>query len=141
MDGLPNVGNEVMGALVRSGEPAVDPLIEALRGSSAHGRQRIVETLARIGDARAAGAVIPLLKDRDQYLRLTVIFALSEFRDPQAVEPLIAALQHDDIKERSYAAGMLGDNRRHPRGTTPCSSCCTNRNRKCAWRRSSHWEN
>jgi HEAT repeat protein len=93
-------------ALAEIGEPAVEPLIEALRHGGA--RRRAARALAKIGKP----AVEPLAKalsDKDRFARRKAAQALGEIGDRRAVEPLIRALNDSDEIARRWAARALGE--------------------------------
>jgi HEAT repeat protein len=111
---LPWLGREVdafvQSQLEKIGEPAVIPLIDALRSGDAEVRGNAAKALARIKDSRAVLPIINLLgEDSSPSARAAAAMALGEFGDSRAVGPLIAALKdtggvgHVD----SYAAKSL----------------------------------
>jgi HEAT repeat protein len=103
-------------ALVKTGVPAVEPLIEAMRplvaapNSPANiNNLKMVEAgLVRIGTP-AVEPLIAALKDPDSNVRVMAADALGKIKDPRAVEPLIAALKDSDSNVRQMAARTLGE--------------------------------
>ena len=92
---------------VKLGEPAVEPLINALKDKEA------AEALVKIGDERAVEPLINALKDEDSGVRWEAAEALVKIGEP-AVEPLIHALKDEDSDVRAAAAkalGKIGDER------------------------------
>ncbi|MGB2842281.1 MAG: HEAT repeat domain-containing protein [Halobacteriota archaeon] len=81
--------------LTRLGEPAVEPLIQALEDESWEVRKRAAEVLGKIGDARAVEPLIQALKDEYWNVNKKAEEALGEIGEP-AVEPLIQALKDEE---------------------------------------------
>lgn len=102
-----------MAALCRIGAPAVEGLIEAVRGGQGLAGYTATETLGHIGDARAVEPLLHLLHDEPQYLE-AVAAALGRIGDPRAVVPLVDALRSrpwlrdDDRLAVVTALGGLG---------------------------------
>jgi len=96
----------VGGTLGSIGEPAVDPLVEALADEKS--RPQAVSTLKRIGEP-AVGALVQTLQDEstEPTVRAGTALALGEIGDHRARGPLLHALKdkHSDI--RKQAAGAL----------------------------------
>ena len=82
--------------LVHIGEPAVEPLIEALSSDDAGVRYVAAWTLGKIGDRRAVEPLIAAMKDRDKGVKKGAAVALGDIGDGRAVEPLIQALKDED---------------------------------------------
>jgi hypothetical protein len=89
-------------------EPAVEPLIQALRDENKDVRWRAAWTLKGIGDARAVGPLIQALNDEYKNVRMEAVAALGEIGDARAVEPLIQALKDEDSGVQWGAAEALG---------------------------------
>ena len=103
-----------MGALVRQGRLAVEPLIEALRDPQARASVYAAEALGQIGDARAVESLIIALRDSRYGVRASAARALGQLRDTRAVEPLIAAVGDPDRNVTTQAIEALvhiGDRR------------------------------
>ncbi len=82
----------VTGVLVNFGEPAVEPLIEALVDEDEDVRSYAAEALKAIGGPRAMEVLAKLLEDPEQYRIETLIEALvndDEFISDEALVPLI----------------------------------------------------
>jgi HEAT repeat protein len=120
-------------ALASIGAPAVMPLITALRECwSSNGRVAAAQVLGKIGDGRVTESLILALRDTDATVREEAAKVLEKlgWRTEQdetaawywsaknewdkciglghlAVEPLIAALSHRDLKVRVVAAQTL----------------------------------
>lgn len=75
---------------------------DALRGCAAYALGA-----AAIPDPRAVEALIPLLDDKA--VGASAAFALGRLRDSRALEPLIAALGHEDVVVRRFSAHGLAD--------------------------------
>ena len=123
------------------GEPAVEPLIQALNDKNPSLRAMAAAVLGVIGDARAVEPLIQALKDEDEYVlwnanmalrsigepameplikdedcrvRQAVALALGVTGDARAVEPLTQALKDEDFRVRVAVASaleMIGDTR------------------------------
>jgi hypothetical protein len=98
--------------LGKIGEPAVEPLIQALKNEHWSVREGAAEALGEIGSTRAVEPLIQALKDEDSYedsyVRRKAARALGEIRSTRAVEPLIQALKDEDWCVRQEAAEALG---------------------------------
>jgi len=97
---------EVAEALSEIGEPAVEPLIQALNDRNFIVRSAAAWVFCVIKDPRAVEPLIQALKDEDGGVKRGAAVALGEINDPRAVEPLIQALK-DDSSVRSSAADAL----------------------------------
>jgi HEAT repeat protein len=102
-------------ALVKLGEPAVEPLITCLKDQDWKVRYGAIKALGKLGDARAVDPLITCLKSSDNWLVGECLTeALSELHDARAVEPLIVCLKATNAIMRSASAkalGKLGDAR------------------------------
>ncbi|MER3501614.1 MAG: PBS lyase [Candidatus Fervidibacterota bacterium] len=94
-------------ALVKIGEPAVEPLIEALRDRDWEVRWAAAYALGKIGKP-AVEPLIEALRDRDGKVRRAAADALGAIGDARAVEPLIEALRDRDWEVREAAVNALG---------------------------------
>ena len=106
--GLTRTNEEAAKALVKIGEPAVEPLISSLKGTNWRIRVRAALALGEIKDSRAAEPLLAILKDEDHIIRASAVMALAKIIDPSAMEPLIAALKDEDAFVRIAAARALG---------------------------------
>lgn len=98
-------------ALVEIGEPAVEPLIQALNNESWVVREAATEALGKIGDERAVEPLIKVLDDEDEttFVREAAAEALGEIGDERAIEPLAHALTDIDVlKNAAVALDKLG---------------------------------
>jgi HEAT repeat protein len=87
----------------------IDELIATLKDGKQVVRLEAAETLGEMGDARAVHALINALPYTDEKMRLVATKALGKLNS-QAVEPLIAALQHSHAYARQGAVEALGKN-------------------------------
>ncbi|MFX0163468.1 MAG: HEAT repeat domain-containing protein, partial [Candidatus Hodarchaeota archaeon] len=69
------------------GEPAVEPLIQALKEKDRYVRKEAAFALGEIADARAVEPLIQSLKDEDLGVQKEATDALEKIREP-AVDPL-----------------------------------------------------
>ncbi len=110
-------------AMIHIGEPAVEPLIEALKDprfmpSANQGdtyRHVLIGGLQGIGDKRAADPLLKLISDKD--FGKDAVLALGAIGDTKAVPFLLDELERQKLKERNHIAsiastlGKLGDKR------------------------------
>jgi HEAT repeat protein len=100
-------GRAAANALVTIGAPAVEPLLSLLSDEHTFVRQTAVETLGKLGDARAVEPLIALLNDWD--LCLTAAEALGRLGDARALVPLIDALKDKSMAlNAAEALDLLG---------------------------------
>lgn len=102
------VGWSAVGALGHLGEPAVEPLIEALKDKDrdATARRLAGAALGKVG-APATEALIEALTDTDEIVRRWAADALIHIEDARAVEPLIQALKDESVGVRIPSAEAL----------------------------------
>jgi len=119
-------------SLGRIGEPAVEPLIQALKDEPWYDASRTIalgligkpavqpliqvlndeDVRLRRGAAEAAEAVGPLIRaltDKDEVVRMSAASALGSIGDARALEPLIHALNDEEGSVRWQAAEALGN--------------------------------
>ena len=79
-----------MQRLVKIGDAAIEPLIDALLNQNEPGifRIRVADTLAMIGNPKVIGLLIQTLSDPDAGARWRAVRALAEIGDESAIEPL-----------------------------------------------------
>ncbi|TKB80831.1 MAG: HEAT repeat domain-containing protein [Nitrospira sp.] len=90
-----SLAEEAKDSLVPIGEPAVEPLLAKLEGSSGRLRRDILWVLGMIRDRRAVESLIVALKDDDPEIRAVAIQGLGFVRDERGVAPLIEAMRED----------------------------------------------
>ena len=95
-------------ALKEIGEPAVLPLIEALKDKNEYVRGKVAKALGGIGDKRALEPLIECLKDKNSYVRGRSAKALGGIGDKRAIEPLIECLKDKSLYVQEKAARALG---------------------------------
>ncbi|MDK1032527.1 MAG: HEAT repeat domain-containing protein, partial [Planctomycetia bacterium] len=89
-----------------------------------YSRREVAMALAKIGDKRAVGPLLEMLKQEHDYYyiqqhrfedpRCSAAMALGEMKDARAVAPLIAALKDKNEhlrREAARALGKIGDKR------------------------------
>lgn len=109
----PNEGVRIAArdALVEFGAPAVQPLIEVLRGSrewEVYLCELAAQALMLIGSP-AVEPLMAVLEDKDVLVRWTAAEALGKIGDKRAVSSLVAALRDRDVREAaSEALRLLG---------------------------------
>jgi len=92
--------------------------LAALNDSAPLVRATAARSILSLPAAEAAARLVPLLRDRDEFVRREAAYALGETRSLIAVEPLVVALARDrEAGGRGAAAvalGMIGDERAVP---------------------------
>jgi HEAT repeat protein len=108
---------EATEALAQMGEPAVGPLIAALRHENDRTRTQAARALGSIGDARAVEPLMTVLReDKTPIVRANAAYALGDLGDARAVEPLLGALEDESVRAPAATAlGQIGD----PRAVEP----------------------
>jgi HEAT repeat protein len=94
--------------LAEMGEPAREPVLEALTAASAKIRQGAAWTLGKRGDRAAVDPLIGRLGDTNQHVRAAAAWALGVLNDRRATGPLLAMLSDPELKPRMGAAEALG---------------------------------
>jgi HEAT repeat protein len=95
-----NVGSE---ALSRIGEPAVEPCLAALKGSTGAKRRALIYQLGHFEHPLAFDRVMLSLKDPDQDVVEAAVCALVHSTDPRVVEPLLRVMKHPSYYPRWLA--------------------------------------
>ncbi|MHC4314879.1 MAG: HEAT repeat domain-containing protein, partial [Planctomycetota bacterium] len=101
------VAADAMGALAKIGEPAVNPLIEALKDSDAFVRVHAARALERVQDKRAVEPLCEVLKDADENVRSAAAIALGQIGDGRAAKPLTELLADKAHRPRQDAIDAL----------------------------------
>lgn len=105
----PDVNATASEAIVKIGEPAVEPLIKALKDEKRRFRRNFARALGEIGDARAFEPMIELLKGKDKGMRCEAAEALGKMGDARAVNPLIHTLKDKKGSVRYSASTALAN--------------------------------
>jgi HEAT repeat protein len=79
--------------LVEIGEPAVNPLIQALSPSS-DGTEFLIEALGKIRDTRAVDYLVSYLRHDSYEIRDAAATALGQIGDTRIIEPLIKSIRN-----------------------------------------------
>jgi hypothetical protein len=107
--------DQVKKELVQHGKLALEALLAALTTPLDEQKMgNVIEVLGKIGDPRAANALLKHFHDPSTVVREAVVKALGSINDPRLVDPLIEALQDNDKFVRANAAkglGKIGDMR------------------------------
>jgi HEAT repeat protein len=90
--------------LRKIGEPAVEPLIDALDNEEWHVRQSVAAALGRIRSSRAVEPLINALNDEHWDVRRTAAFALGKMGDGKALKPLEETAKKDTSSDVRMAA-------------------------------------
>lgn len=103
-----NVKADSVKALVEIGEPAVEPLIQALGAENSDTRENAAVTLGKIKDERAVQPLVEMLTDEEWEIEKAATNALIEIGGP-AVEPLIVILrdENEDIFLQTKVIAVL----------------------------------
>ncbi len=95
--------------LAEIGEPALDPLLEALGDVDAERRRHAAWALGHMGNEQAVEPLLELLKDdSDSAVQGAAAWALGRLRDPRALEPLLAMVEADSDRLRGEVVGAIG---------------------------------
>ncbi len=94
-------------ALAATGEPALEPVIEALSGVSPTERAMATVVLGRMRDARAVQPLLWAAADHDADVRLFAVTSLGMLRDVRAIDALVAALRDNEESVRAAAVDAL----------------------------------
>jgi vesicle coat complex subunit len=108
-----SVSEKASDALVKIGEPAVEPLIKALKDKDLFVQHNAALTLGLIAlkgikDVRAIEPLIQALKDKTFIVRESAATALGAIGGEKAVEPLIQTLKDKEERVRKAATVGLG---------------------------------
>lgn len=106
-------GDNASDAVIEIGEPAIEPLIEALKDDKMDVRYFAAKALGEIGDERAVKPLIGLLNDEEWFVHTMAAEALVKIGEA-AVEPLIETLKDENVYIRMRAVKALveiGDSR------------------------------
>lgn len=101
-------------ALIDIGEPAVSPLIEALKDENPQVRSFAALALGEIRDTKAVEPLIEILDDPSPEVRMNAAYSLGQIGDVKAVEPLIKLLKDENgevVRFTVIALGLLKDQR------------------------------
>jgi HEAT repeat protein len=80
-----DVRNYIADILVKIGEPAIDPLIKALKNDDLDIRMEAARVLGRIGNKKALNPLIGALKDEDVNFRKQAASAINKIIDKGTV--------------------------------------------------------
>ena len=95
----------------------VQALIEGINDRELLTREASIQSLGRIGNAKAVQPLLSVLSDRSVSIRLSAIKSLEQIGDPQAIPYLKRMAEHEtDSVVRSEAVSALG-NFRQGKGT------------------------
>lgn len=103
------VRQAVVDVLVEIGDPAVGALISALGYKNWEVREGVINVLGKVGKERAVKPLINALGDMSVLVRWAAALALGKIGDGGAVEPLINAFEDTDALVRESVARALGE--------------------------------
>ena len=104
-------------SLIKAGEPAVAPLIEALQDEKVIVRQAAASALGDMGDRRAVERLVERLGDGSEVVRQAAAVSLGKLGAKDAVEPLLRTIGDESELVRKATInglGMIGDKRALP---------------------------
>lgn len=105
-DALMHLGNLKRADASRAAAPALNDEIPAVRVAATH-------AILSLPGAEAASLLLPLLKDKDEFVRREVAFALGKSRSREAMATLIDLMLHDKKPSvrgaAAVALGQIGD--------------------------------
>lgn len=97
----------VVDSVVEIGADAVAPLLTRLDAPAPATRAAAADLLGRLGDRRAAPALIGALDDADASVAAAAAAALGNIGAPAAMEPLFSLFAHDSSSVRRAAVGAV----------------------------------
>jgi HEAT repeat protein len=95
-------------ALAAIGEPAVEPMIDALKDRDWRVREGVADALGDIKDSRAVEPLLIAVRDADPHVRESAAGSLGQLKDASAVPALTIALKDKFASVRAAAAFALG---------------------------------
>lgn len=94
-------------ALKKIGEPAVGPLIAALKHPRRKVRIQATDALLRLKARRAVAPLVVLAREKDTELRMSALYVLGKLGYPQALDVLLEAASDEKPKVRKIALRAL----------------------------------
>jgi HEAT repeat protein len=104
---LRGADKEIVAVLVTIGEPAVEPLIEALAERGPKARKVAAHALGQLGDPRAVEPLIEALRDEEPPVQSSAAIALGSIGDARAIGPLRAVARSGTDMGKVAAKQML----------------------------------
>jgi len=109
------VGDNASDAIaLRIGSPAIGPLHSAFKGGDLELKSRVVLTLAKIDDDRAANVLLELVSQNENTVRRMVVDTLADFhkysygpKSDRVASALLMAMRDKDPEIRNIAIGAL----------------------------------
>ncbi|MCK9581087.1 MAG: HEAT repeat domain-containing protein [Methanoregula sp.] len=95
-------------ALVEIGGPSVIPLVNALPGAPSDAQMWILHALGKLGDSRAITQISKVMDDADPQIKVAATDALGYIGDPSVVGRLARILSDPDEHLRTSAVRALG---------------------------------
>jgi HEAT repeat protein len=98
-------------ALAEVGQPAIEPLLQALDSENPQTRAYAARALGRIGDQRAFGPIVAMLAEKsDGSIQMSLLEALGRLRDERAVEVLLPYLKTPQgVQNRGWLVRMAAN--------------------------------
>ncbi|MCM1986339.1 HEAT repeat domain-containing protein [Methanococcoides seepicolus] len=105
-----SVSSNAVRSLVDIGEPAVEPLIQALENNNLDIRENSAITLGKIGDKRAVEPLLNLIDDECQEVRIAAEIALGDIGE-EHIDLLVTHANNPDksLSSRKIAIIVLGE--------------------------------
>jgi HEAT repeat protein len=98
------IANFAIHAIMGIGEPALLPLIDALKDTDSGVRSWVVIALSALSDRRTVEPLIDILKDEDTSVRQFAAEALGKIGDERSIPALRWLQQHDSYIQVKNAA-------------------------------------
>jgi bilin biosynthesis protein len=95
--------------LAQRGAAVIPILTSVLNEHTRKGLSEVARLLGRLRDQRAIEPLVQALKLGDEELKVSAVWALSQFNDARALEELIRESQRSDSTVQSYVAHTLAD--------------------------------
>ena len=104
----PAVRTKAVSAITNVGPKGINEILELLpEQKSPYTRASIAEVLGNLGDKRGLPALLYMLKDDDDRVVSNAITAVSQFNDPETIDPLVSLLRHPEDAVRTHAGVAL----------------------------------
>jgi hypothetical protein len=103
------VSAKILGPLVIHGADGREELLAGLSHADADVRRMCVAALQTAASAETLGALLPMMRDRDRWVRVDAIQAVAESDDARVLPALVASLDDEDGNVRQWVAMTLAE--------------------------------
>jgi HEAT repeat protein len=97
-----------IGALVETGQPAIEPLRKCLNEGLWYTRAAAARALGRLGDGKSAGEILALLEESNRTVREAAVDAIQKLVATAGTDSLCAALAESPRERRSARISFIG---------------------------------